>query len=99
MTPQIHDVKGEGSLALYGKRNLFTESISRPENIHTHKGPPNSSLEAEEQYAHKKERVQQFMAHLMMIRVELTAELAAYQSYAATQDEFERIFECLGALD
>jgi aldehyde dehydrogenase (NAD+) len=53
----------------------------------------------EPSYNAKKEKVNRFIEHLASIRAELTAGLAAYQSYAATQDEFERIFECLGALD
>ncbi|KAH6668989.1 Aldehyde/histidinol dehydrogenase [Halenospora varia] len=53
----------------------------------------------EEEFLAKKDKVNEFSAHLKSIRTELTEQLATYQSYSATEDEFERIFECLGALD
>ncbi|MCJ1246354.1 hypothetical protein MMC30_003561 [Trapelia coarctata] len=45
------------------------------------------------------DKVANFIQHLSLIRAELEAELANYQSYSTSQDEFARIFECLGSLD
>ena len=51
-----------------------------------------------QQYEAMKERVSCFIRHLVSIRAQLEAELANYQSYSTSQDEFSRIFECLGSL-
>jgi aldehyde dehydrogenase (NAD+) len=91
MAPMMGEVGNEKA-----ESNILCEASTSFEELTPPTSPGNNY---EEEFAAKKNKVNRFAEHLASIRIEITAELAAYQSYAATQDEFERIFECLGALD